>query len=333
MSRELEIQRLISYITDNCTDAERLTVELWINSSEENRSLYNEYKLIWNSSKVENNPVLIDINSKWDDFKLRTDFDNNNVEKSRSLFRTILINAGRVAAVIVFLFSIWLMFDKEEQPESIRYAAETAQLADPFSLPDGTEVTFNKGSEVIYPEYFTHGIREIEFRGEAYFDVEHDAENPMMIVTGDIRVKVLGTSFNLCNYEDSDEIILYLESGKVQFYSVNPETEEILEQVILTPGERGVYNKTNGSITKGYFDGANHLAWKSGILNFVNAPLSDVVKAIEYTYKLNISSTKDLNEYHLTARFENETPESILESLQIIYGINYTIEGNTVTLN
>ena len=333
MSKELEIQRLISYITGNCTESERLTVELWINSSEENRSLYSEYKLIWNSSKVEKNPVLVDIDSKWDEFKMRTDFDNDNVEKSRSLFRTILVNAGRVAAVIVFLFSIWLMFDKEELPESMSYSTETAQLAEPFLLPDGTEVTFNKGSEVVYPEFFTNGIREIEFRGEAFFDVEHDADNPMVIVTGDIRVKVLGTSFNLCNYEESDEIILYLQSGKVQFYSVNPKTEEILEQVILVPGERGIYNKLNGSISKGTFNGANHLAWKSGILNFVNAPLSDVIKAIEYTYKLNISSTKDLNQYHLTARFENETPESILESLQIIYGINYSIEGNTVTLN
>lgn len=333
MSKELEIQRLISYITGNCSDEEKLNVRQWIDSSEENGLLYSEYKLIWDKSTFEKRSVIIDLDSSWNSFKEKTDFDSHEISNSPSIFRKVLINVGRVAAVIVFLFSIWLMFDKESQPESINYIAESAQIDEPFLLPDGTEIIFNNGSQIVYPEFFTEGIRKIDFRGEAFFNIAHDIDNPMVITTGDIRVKVLGTSFNLCNYDESNEIILYLETGKVLFYSVDPANDELLEQVVLLPGERGVYNKITGSITKGRFDGANHMAWKSGILNFVNAPLSDVINALEHTYKLDVNSSIDLNEYRLTARFENETPESIFQSLQIIYGIKYTIKGSEVTLN
>ena len=153
----------------------------------------------------------------------------------------------------------------------------------------------------------------------------------MIIASDNIRVKVLGTSFNLCNDINSDEITVYLETGKILFYSVN-DNDDVLEQIILYPGQKGIYNRSTGLITKNNFLDKNHLAWKTGILEFVKAPLPDVIKVIEHTYRVDIESNLPLQNNLLTARFNNETTESILESLQIIYGFHFESANNKVII-
>ena len=67
-------------------------------------------------------------------------------------------------------------------------------------------------------------------------------------------------------------------------------------------------------------------------LEFVKAPMPDVIQVLEKTYKVEINSQISLLDNLLTARFNNETPESIFESLQIIYGFNYEINDNSIMI-
>ncbi len=336
MSKEFNIQQLVSYISGNCSSDEQKSVELWLKLSQDNMMLHNEFKQVWESTSVINKPFEIDVDNRWEEFKTRAKFDESiitpvNSSQKQLGFKRFFINVTRVAAVIVLLFGLYLMFDKEQQADTLNYTA-IAQTDMPLTLPDGTSVACNKGANIVYPEHFSNELREISFMGEAFFNVAHNPLKPMIIATDNVRVKVLGTSFNLCNCINSDEIVVYLESGKILFYSVDSYNGDILEQVILEPGEKGVYNKSTGLITKSEFDGVNHLAWKTGILNFVNAPLSDVVKVLENTYQISITTQLSLDDYILTARYQDETTETILQSLQLIYGFDYQIEGNSVVL-
>ena len=52
----------------------------------------------------------------------------------------------------------------------------------------------------------------------------------------------------------------------------------------------------------------------------------------ENTYHLNVTSKLNLENYHLTARYQNETPENILQSIKVIYSLDYVIDGNNVTI-
>lgn len=330
MNKELEIQQLISYVSDNCSAEEQKSVEAWIKLSRDNEMLYTDYKQVWESTSAKKQSILIDVDSRWESFKQRANFDEGAKPLKSNRLMHYLINASKVAAVIVFLFSIWLMFDNEKQSETIYYSSEIAQNNNPYSLPDGSHVTLNVESELDYPESFASDIREVNFKGEAFFDIAHNPEKPLIIASDNIRVKVLGTSFNLCNSDDSDEITVHLDSGKVLFYSVDAENGNILQELILLPGELGVYNKSNGIITKSHFIGNNHNAWKTGQLDFINAPLTDVVKVLEHTYNVKVNTELQLEEYHLTACFNDETTESIVESLQVIYGFDYTLEDNIV---
>ncbi len=49
---------------------------------------------------------------------------------------------------------------------------------------------------------FEKGERVVELKGEAYFDVTKSKEWPFIVRTCRSSVKVLGTSFNVCSYEE-----------------------------------------------------------------------------------------------------------------------------------
>lgn len=332
MNKEIEIQQLVSYITGNTSKKESEAVEYWISCSKENKLLYDEYSKVWNSTSVKTDSFVIDLNSRWNDFKAKTDFDKHVAAKSTSKFSKVVYTFSRVAAAIAVLLTAWFIINHEKEANIINYTVPVAQCNTPYSLPDGTEVNLNKDAEIIYPEFFANNTRELSFDGEAYFNIAHNPDKPMIIATGNIRVKVLGTAFNLSNQPSSNEITLFLDEGRVLFYSVN-DNDELLEQVILTPGELGVYNKTTGLISKSSFNNDNHLAWRTGELEFFDAPLSDVFKAIERTYCVNVSS-EDINtqDLRLTARFTNETPQSIFETLEIIYGFNFKVDHDNIIL-
>ena len=64
-------------------------------------------------------------------------------------------------------------------------------------------------------------MREVELKGEAYFEVAREEDRPFIIKTGDINTHVLGTSFNLRHYEKEDHIEVALVSGNVKVERVS----------------------------------------------------------------------------------------------------------------
>lgn len=337
MNKELNIQQLVSYLTGNCSKEEQGLVEQWLALSNDNMMLFDEYKQVWDSTSVINDSCLINVDKSWEDFKDRANFDETvSVETTgdRKPFNVkgIVYHVARVAALVAIVFGLYLLFDKESKIETQSYTAGIVPPDSPFVLPDGSGIIMNEGAKIDYPEHFNSNIRYVDFEGEAFFDIAHNPEKPMVVATGNVRVKVLGTSFNLCNCIDTDEIVVYLESGKILFYSVDDIDGSVLEQIILHPGQKGVYDKKTGLITKHQFIGNNHMAWKTGVLEFVKAPLPDVVKVLEKTYGIKIKSEIPLVDYQLTARFNNETPETVFQSLQIVYGLDYEIDGDLVLI-
>lgn len=337
MNTELNIQQLVSYLTGNCSKDEQKLVEQWMTMSKENVMLFEEFKQVWDHSTVKSDSCFIDIEKSWSDFKERAHFDEEihiEIEKKSVgvSVKGMLYHAVRIAALIIIVLGLYWVFNNDQPVKTINFTSAIAQQDSPFVLPDGSDVTMNNGASIDYPEHFSSDVRNVSFNGEAFFEVVSNPEKPMVIALDNVRVKVLGTSFNLCNCKHTDEITVYLETGKILFYSLDENDGSVLEQIILYPGQKGVYNKSTGLITKHQFTDNNHLAWKTGALEFVNAPLTDVIKVLEKTYKLEISSETPIIDYSLTARFSNETPESIFESLQIIYGFNYEINDNSILI-
>ena len=84
-----------------------------------------------------------------------------------------------------------------------------------LELADGTHVWLNAESELTYPTRFPNDIREVKLKGEAYFDVAKNPEKPFQVLTNEIEVKVLGTSFNVSAYESERFTSVTLVGGSV----------------------------------------------------------------------------------------------------------------------
>ena len=72
-------------------------------------------------------------------------------------------------------------------------------------LPDGSVVWLNSESSLRYPTRFSGKRREVELQGQGFFEVERDEQMPFEVKSGDLRVEVLGTSFDIMNYANEKQ--------------------------------------------------------------------------------------------------------------------------------
>lgn len=151
-------------------------------------------------------------------------------------------------------------------------------------LPDGTHVFLNAGSRLIYPDFFADKNREVFLVGEAYFDVKHNEKQPFVVQTTDIRVRVLGTQFNVSAYPSDNVIETVLTSGKVRLEQNN--TGIFSETTDLSPGQLAAFNKTERTTQMKYVDIENYTLWKENLLKFESTDLSRVVKRLERYYNV-----------------------------------------------
>jgi ferric-dicitrate binding protein FerR (iron transport regulator) len=151
-------------------------------------------------------------------------------------------------------------------------------------LPDGTHVFMNAGSRLIYPEFFADKTREVFLVGEAFFDVEHNEQQPFIVQTTDIRVRVLGTQFNVSAYPSDNIIETVLTSGKVRLEQNN--TGMFSETTELSPGQLAAFSKTERTTRLKDVDIENYTLWKENLLKFESTDLSRVVKRLERYYNI-----------------------------------------------
>ena len=81
-------------------------------------------------------------------------------------------------------------------------------------LPDGSRVRLNGGTRIVYLTLFGDQ-RRVEVDGEAYFEVEHDARRPFVVVTGEVSSTVLGTTFNVHAYSEDEDYQITLATGSL----------------------------------------------------------------------------------------------------------------------
>lgn len=331
------IELLGRYLSGNCSDKEKIIMETWLKQSKENQATCNVYKQIWEAAGNDVREENLNTDQGWKELNRKIAvFESADVFETsrRYISRKTMYVLARIAAIFLIAFGVYYIFNtvnKQEPAAIVQMATEDVQQS--LMLPDGSEVALNTGSEINYPKSFSANSRQIEFKGEAFFNIAYNPEKPFIIRSGELQIEVLGTSFNLFACPEAEEMILFLESGKVLFSSIDLQDGSIREQLILTPGQKGIYNKNSGLICKSDFSDQNYLAWKTGIIEFEKTPLSEVFSVLEKTYQLQVETDHSYEDLCLTARFENETPESIFETIHTIFGINYRINGQTIQLN
>lgn len=178
-------------------------------------------------------------------------------------------------------------------------------------LPDGSKVWLNALSVIRFPTRFTGRQRRVELSGEAYFEVEKNAEMPFIVAVSSgsggsaMEVDVLGTRFNIEAYSDEKAIRATLVDGLVKVKAGSDST-------LLTPSRQGS-KATDGSgrLLVSTADTSQVLAWKNGLFQFKDAPLETIMRQVSRWYDVDIIYEGKINQ-SFSGKIPRTVPASTL---------------------
>jgi ferric-dicitrate binding protein FerR (iron transport regulator) len=194
-------------------------------------------------------------------------------------------------------------------------------------LSDGTRVFLNAMSSFKYPVSFTGNNREVELSGEAYFEVKKDPKKPFIVKTSAINIQVLGTSFNLNAYENTNEIVTTLVEGSVKLIShINNESRS------LEPEEQATFHTDNGQTEIEQVDVNLYTAWKDGNFIFHDARLEDIMTTLTRWYTADVLySDESIKELRFSGNLDRYGDiNQILDIIETTKKIKIEINQNTI---
>lgn len=151
-------------------------------------------------------------------------------------------------------------------------------------LTDGSEVKLNAQSKLSFYSDFSTQHREVVLEGEAFFKVTH-SKIPFIVKNKNAQIKVYGTSFNV-NTRDQNIIKTILLEGSVSMKSKNN------KEYFLHPGELGNMNTLTNQVEIKAVECDQYLGWLNGYIQFIDAPMNDLVTEMENWYDIQIRYNK-----------------------------------------
>ena len=194
-------------------------------------------------------------------------------------------------------------------------------------LADCTKVFLNASSEIYYPVVFPGDKREVGLKGEAYFEVAKDEHRPFFVQTGDVRIRVLGTSFNVTSYPEHEKIETTLEQGRIQITNGK-------EQVDVVPGKQVVYDKKNSQFKMRSVDTKLYTSWKDGYYKFEQMTLEEIMETLSLWYDLNVFYVNaEVKSLEFTGRLRRyDRVEGLLRKFEQMNLVEFELNGRNVMI-
>lgn len=196
----------------------------------------------------------------------------------------------------------------------------------PVELADGTIVTLNAESKMIFPQVFDTDTRRVQITGEAYLSVAAGTK-PFIVNAGGSEITVLGTEFNINAYDRV--IYTTLVSGKVKVTTAG-------KAVVLKPGEQLQYPGPDGGQLVQAVDTHLYTAWKEGVIYFEDASLKSITNSLgrDYDYDFKFKSA-DLMELQFTIEISKPASlQVVLDKLsRTTNKIVFRVENRTVFID
>ena len=322
-------QTIYKYLEGKATEAEQYRLLKWLRNKE-NRFVFNSFSLEWKKG-LDESQIPKENKEAWN--RIQTEMLQKGYQqwqhsgKTQSFFK--------YAAIFFFVVSIvsivwkWNVSQTAETTNELftNVFAENGQISKVI-LPDGSLVWLNSGSKITYSNLFGNANRNIKLTGEAYFDVAHNEELPMVVSCGELKVKVLGTEFNVAAYDEMNGIDVVLEKGAVELL----DSKVLTFQYQLKPGEMAKFNKTNRNLRISEVNTTKFTSWKDGIMNIYDQPLDKVVKKLETRYNQKFKYSNEIKHYRYTFTIKNESMNEIINLMKKITPIKAVQKKDTIIL-
>jgi transmembrane sensor len=362
---EESLKNLIhGYLSNQVSEEDIKKLKYWIDLSDDNKKQFNEFARAW-MLVSQASPRGKFNRAKYSEWKKLSDKLAAKNEKVPRITISPLQRAVSIAAVILLLLSVgstiaWRI--TSQKLHSLISMETIQQIKAPMGgrseviLPDGSKVKLNAGSKISYSNKYGYTERNIILEGEGYFEVETNPQIPFVVEASGLKIKALGTKFNVKAYPEEDAIITTLIEGTVRIEGKNIDLTMTPSQKVtyikdqyrnVFPAEDNIQPEPEKSIPMEKVEIfeppkillANNIntrqvtAWIDGVFIFSAEKLSNLAVILERKYDISIEiESEELRNHRFTGTFDQETLEQILGIIKMSAPIKYEIEKGVVII-
>ncbi|KIO50881.1 FecR family protein [Flavobacterium hibernum] len=269
-------------------------------------------------------------NSKWNEISM-----GNPDEVSRNIYEDIQLRIGKkktfnpylkymAAASIIFLVGLGFFFKPSLSTEK-QLSFKTSSIPKSIKLSDGSKIYLAANSSFQYPEKFEGDERKVSLlKGNAFFEIAKDKKHPFIIASGEIKTKVVGTSFHIQLSKEKCEVIVL--TGKVNVTSKG-------QSVDLVPNEQALFQSQK--LTKQLADKAFLVNWYATDITLNQTTLKQVITILQYKYGVSFEyDNEQVLAMPLTVFIKKDASlENVLEQINYITNLKFKVYGEIVKVN
>jgi len=325
-NNKIDAELIGKYLAGEASPEEAMMLDEWM-ADPVNKKEFDQYAKFWHLVNPSEEPKVPGAEQAWPELQ-------NAINTSRKHLpgRRRLIYLGIAASIASLVLITYYLFQNGATPGNssgqdipmITHEATSEKISD--TLKDGTSITMNRSSSISYTKQFNALTRELVLRGEAFFNVKPDKTKPFIITIDDLKVEVIGTSFNLRNLPPTGSIEVQVQSGVVKMY-----TSE--KQLIVRKGQTGIYIKPSRELRLSDTVDLNSISYATNSFYFNDMSLADASHYLEEAFGVDIRiGDAKTPKCRLTAQFNNKSLAYILEVINATLNTTYTQEGNIISI-
>lgn len=338
---------LARFIAGECTEDERDRILEWMRDDRARAGLVSALEAVWRVT--DSDSAAWDVDRAWDEVAARRSADPGRGVARSSSGRVALFSsevgarrggamwAFRSAAALVLLLGAALLWNQLGRPVPGADPLQTREITTGpaerthIDLADGTRVALAPESRLRIAGGYGGDAREVEFEGQAVFDVARDPARPFRVRTRGVVTEVIGTRFAVRAYAGESDVSVALAEGAVRLRAAGAGDDS--GELTLRPGQ--VARAEAGGAAR-LDDGATVdalLAWTDGRLVFEDTPLREVAAEIGRWYDVDVRLADDgLGERRLTASFGDEPVSQVLDLIALSLDLRYDRDGREIFL-
>jgi ferric-dicitrate binding protein FerR (iron transport regulator) len=315
---------LLHILSGEATSEEREKFYQYLENNKEEQQLFYELKGLWLRASFQQKTT--DTDAEFEELWRKIKRGNKNT--GWHVGRKIL----RYAAIAVFILSIggaagYFVSQKsfEYPEEGIQKYTATIGSVSIVEFPDGTKVWLNSESELTFREDRKNNQRLAELTGEAYFEVTHREDCPLIVKVGNLFVRDLGTTFNIKAYPGDNYIETSLVEGEADILTTAGNTI-----ITLAPGESAMYHTLENKMELRTIADNVLSAWRDGKFVIRDQRLEDIFKELSRWYGIEFKfENEQLRDYRFTGNIKKSTTAlHVLKMLRTATEFNYRIIEN-----
>lgn len=314
------VEDQIKILTGSASSEEKERFYAMLNSNPELRKEYFRLLKLWDLSKI--GSIKVSETRKRELFKeFCTRTRSSDKSQSLQFFAVLVRYAAIVLLALVTGYLIRMGTARTiETPFHASFQSSAGSISS-ATLSDGSYIWLNANSQISVDQTKRNILAQLD--GEAYFNVPHNPEREFIIDIGRIRIRDMGTEFNISTYPDRDVSKITLLEGDLD---ITDNEGNVIRN--LDTGETFVFNRKSSTYMVERIDPGLITGWMEGKFVFIDRTLAEICEELEKWYGITIIiENKDMGGVKYTSVMKRTTTvKSVLEMLKITTKIKYTIE-------